>query len=390
MAFGPDNFNLTVKLGSVFCFQGQDTTALIGGPESEPYLWMLGFKLDGTSLTQNGNFLTGQLGTFVGQGGQRNLTNGVVSGQTVRVRPEVGQWTTEVRPIPITLAGQQITRIPATVGLVGILMEENLTPGSAVNAALQSVVTLLKSTVQSVLAGMGLAGIAADALAAVAAAGGPAVLPVEAAVEQVVRARLKPVQDLFTMAAGATAAVAFLQKVGIDGIIGTAIDSDKPMGVIQKVWTQSDLAASSDERRIELHEHLWSMPRWAYTVHGDVWAHHRFVRIAPPASARLEVSCSSKRVLIDGPRITGIGGVDNGKAWQLGRQEAANLVLRGEKEFFTRAPDGSEVRVVAVQGGFVDGRPWHFLQTQSDQFEQDNLKDLPNCGVAGLYQEQWY
>ena len=177
MAFGPGNFNLTVKLGSVFCFQGQDTTALIGGPESEPYLWMLGFKLDGTSLTQNGNFLTGQLGTFVGQGGQRNLTNGVVSGQTVRVRPEVGQWTTEVRPIPITLAGQQITRIPATVGLVGILMEENLTPGSAVNAALQSVVTLLKSTVQSVLAGMGLAGIAADALAAVAAAGGPAVLP---------------------------------------------------------------------------------------------------------------------------------------------------------------------------------------------------------------------
>ena len=390
MAFGPDNFNLTVKLGSVFCFQGQDTTALIGGPESEPYLWMLGFKLDGTSLTQNGNFLTGQLGTFVGQGGQRNLTNGVVSGQTVRVRPEVGQWTTEIRPIPITLAGQQITRIPATVGLVGILMEENLTPGSAVNAALQSVVTLLKSTVQSVLAGMGLAGIAADALAAVAAAGGPAVLTVEAAVEQVVRARLKPVQDLFTMAAGATAAVAFLQKVGIDGIIGTAIDSDKPMGVIQKVWTQSDLAASSDERRIELHEHLWSMPRWAYTVHGDVWAHHRFVRIAPPTSTRLEVSCSSKRMLIDGPRITGIGGVDNGKAWQLGRQEAANLVLRGEKEFFTRAPDGSEVRVVAVQGGFVDGRPWHFLQTQSDQFEQDNLKDLPNCGVAGLYQEQWY
>ena len=90
------------------------------------------------------------------------------------------------------------------------------------------------------------------------------------------------------------------------------------------------------------------------------------------------------------PAVTGIGGVDNGKAWQLGRQEAANLVLRGEKEFFTRAPDGSEVRVVAVQGGFVDGRPWHFLQTQSDQFEQDNLKDLPNCGVAGLYQEQWY
>lgn len=390
MAFGPDHFNVTVKLGSVFCFQGQDTTALLGGPESEPYLWMLGYKVDGTSLTQSGNVLTGNLGMFVSQGGHRNLTNGVVSGQSVRVKPQVGQWTTDVRPIPISVAGQQVTRIPATVGMVAILMEENMTPGAAVDAAFQAVVDLLRSTVQSVLAGMGLAGVAADAVAAVAAAGGPANLGIDAAVEQVVRARLKPVRDLFTMAAGATAAVAFLQKMGIDGAIGTLVDSDKPMGVIEKTWSQSRLAATSTHNRIELHEHLWKMPHWAYSVHGDVWAHHRFVRIGPPQSRRLEVTCSSKRRLVDGPRISTIGGVDNGVAWQLTRQEAANLVLSGEKEFFTRAPDGSEVRVVAVQGGYVDGRPWHYLQTQSDRFEENNLKDLPNCGGNGLYREEWY
>jgi hypothetical protein len=391
VAFGPDNFNVTVKLGTVFCFQGQDTTALLGGPESEPYLWMVGFKVDGTSLIQNGNFLTGQLGMFVSQGSHRNLTNGIVSAQSVRVRPEVGEWNTEIKPIPISVAGQQITRIPAMVGLVAVLMEENLTPGGAVDAALQAVVKLIKDTVQSVLASMGLAGIAADSVAAVAAAGGPGRLSLDAAVQQVVKARLKPVEDLFTMAAGATAAIAFLQKVGIDGIIGTAIDSDMPMGVFTKMWSQSELAmTTSDERKIELHEHLWNMPRWAYSVHGDVWAHHRYVRIGPPASHRLEVMCSSKRMLIDGPRISTIGGLDNGTAWQLGRQEAADLINRGEKEFFTRSPDGTEAQVEAVQGGFVNGRPWHFLQTAADQIEANNLKDLPDCSAAGLYQEQWY
>ena len=390
MAFGPDDFNITVKLGEVFCFQGQDTDALLGGPESEPYLLMLGFKLDGTSLSQSGNFLTGQLGMFQSQGGQRNLTDGIVSAQRVRVRPEVGEWNTEIKPIPISVAGQEITRIPATVGIVVILMEENLTPGSAVLAAFQAVVDLLKGTVQSVLASMGLAGIAADAVAAVAAAGGPAALSLDAAVQQVVKARLKPVSDLFTMAAGATAAIAFLQKVGVDGIIGTAIDSDKPMGVFPKMWSQAELAATSDERKLEMHEHLWSMPEWAYSIHGDAWAHHRYVRLAPPTSHRLEVTCSTKRMLIDGPRITGIGGVDNGAAWQMGRQEAADMVNRGEKEFFTRSPDGSEVRIVAVQGGFVHGRPWHYLQTVADQHQSNNLKDLPNCSGAGLYREEWY
>lgn len=389
MAFGPQHFNVTVKLGSVFCFQGQDTDAILGGPESEPYLWMLGFKLDGTSVTQSGNFLTGNLGMFVSQGGHRNLTNGMVSRQSVRIRPEVGQWTTDIRPIPISVANETITEIPAVVGMVAILMEENLTPGSAVNAAFRAVVDLLKSTVQSVLASMGLAGIAADAVAAVASAP-PGTLTLNAAVEQVVQARLKPVRDLFTMAAGAHAAVAFLQRVGLDGIIGTAVDSDMPMGVIQKTWTQSQLAATSDGRKLELHEHLWNMPHWAYSIHGDVWAHHRFVRIGPPSSRRLEVTCSSKRMLIDGPRIMGVGGTDNGVAWQLGRQQAADLILSGEKEFFTRSPNGSEVAIVAVQGGFVHGRPWHFIQTHADQFAENNLKDLPNCGGAGLYREEWY
>lgn len=351
---------------------------------------MIGFQVDGTSLVQRGNFLTGQLGMFVSQGNHRNLTDGIVSRQRVRVRPEVGEWNTQIKSIPIAVAGQEITRIPATVGMVAILLEENLTPGSAVRAALDAIVQLVRNTVQGVLASMGLAGIAADAVAAVAAAGGPGILTLDAAVQQVVKARLKPVEDLFTMAAGATGALAFLQRVGIDGLIGTAIDSDKPMGVITKMWTQSELAATSDERKIEMHEHLWSMPEWAYTIHGDVWAHHRYVRVGPPSSHRLEVTCSAKRMLIDGPRIMAIGGVDNGQVWQLGRQEAADLINRGEREFFTRSPTGSVAEVRAVQGGFVNGRPWHFLQTPPDQFHANNLKDLPNCGNNGLYREEWY
>jgi hypothetical protein len=114
------------------------------------------------------------------------------------------------------------------------------------------------------------------------------------------------------------------------------------------------------------------------------------VRVAPPAARRLEVKCCGKRLLSDGPRISTIGGVSGGAAWQFGRQEAADLINRGEKEFFTRTPDGTEVKVFAIQGGFVNGRPWHYLQTSADQHAENNLKNLPNCGSAGLYVEDWY
>src|SRR5262245_25534640 len=232
---------------------------------------------------------------------------------------------------------------------------------------------------------MGLAGIAADAVAAVVAAGGPAALSLEAAAAQVVQQRLKPIQDLFGLAATAATAIAVLQTLGIDGFLGTAIDSDKPMGMFAKIFTQGQLATTSDERREEMHEHLWSMPDWAYTIHGDAWAHHRYVRVAPPSAHRLEVKCSGKRMLSDGPRISTVGGVSDGAAWQFSRQDAADLINRGEKEFFTRLANGTKVQVVAVQGGFVNGHPWHFLQTSTDQHAENNLKDLPNCGSAGLY-----
>ena len=42
--------------------------------------------------------------------------------------------------------------------------------------------------------------------------------------------RLKPIEDLFTVAAPANAAVTILQNLNIGGFIGTAIDRDKPMG----------------------------------------------------------------------------------------------------------------------------------------------------------------
>jgi hypothetical protein len=390
MAFGPDHFNLTVKLGSLFCFQGQDTDALLGGPESEPYLWVFGFKLDGTTLRQDGNFLVGTPGMFFSPGSHRNVTQGIVSSQSVRIRPEVGEWKTDIRSIPISVAGQQLTEIPGMVGLAVVLLEENLTPGDAVEAGHQFVNNLVRTTMQNVLAGMGLAGIAADAVAAANASGGVNASSVQAAAQQVVRQRLRPIQDLFTVAAGAGTAVAILEKLGLGGFIGSAIDADKPMGMFAKLWTQGELAATSDERRLELHEHLWHMPEWAYSIHGDVWAHHRFVRLAPPAARRLEVTCSTKRLLIDGPRITGVGGFSDGAAWVMGRQEAADRINRGEKELFTRAPGGEEVRVVATQGGFVNGRPWHFLQTQPNQFDEDNLKDLPDCTGDAIWREEWY
>ena len=63
MALGPDNFNLTVSLDSIFCFQGDDIDDVFD-EESEPYLWVLMIKLDGEGLFQDGNFLVGMPNFF--------------------------------------------------------------------------------------------------------------------------------------------------------------------------------------------------------------------------------------------------------------------------------------------------------------------------------------
>jgi len=272
-------------------------------------------------------------------------------------------------------------------------MEENLTPNSAVEAAHQSTINLIKNTLNNTIASLGLAGFAADTVAEATLTGSP----LQTAAATVLQRRLKPIQDLFTVAAPANAAVTILQNLNIGGFIGTAIDRDKPMGTFFQSFGQRELAATyesspglSKGQRIEINSKMWNMPEWAYTLHGEAWAHRKYVRRQLPATQRLRVTCSSKRLVGQGEvRITGIGGIDGNLAWGMSRQEAANAILDGSRSFFVVGPNGIPVNVAAVRGGFWAGRPWHFLQTPADAVSSNNLVNLPDCANV-FTDEVWF
>ena len=52
-------------------------------------------------------------------------------------------------------------------------------------------------------------------------------------------------------------------------------------------------------------------------------------------------------------RIAGIGGLDNGHAWAMSRNEAAAFITGGEKSFFVVAPDGNNVEALYRDVGDV-------------------------------------
>jgi hypothetical protein len=397
MALGPDNFNLTVSLDSIFCFQGDDIDDVFD-EESEPYLWVIMIKLDGEGLFQSGNFLVGNPRFFFSPGSHGNIGGSILRG-TRRLPNEIGRWETSIKPIPISVAGQQLTSIPGTILCCAVLMEENLTPNSAVEAAHTSLIQLVQKTIESTLASLGLAGLAADAVAEVASEASKGItITLAVAANRVLQRRLKPIQDLFTLAAPANTALTILKNLKIDGFIGTAIDADKPMGVFFRSLSQAELADTFESAfglpggmRIDMGTRMFNMPEWAYNLHGQAWAHHKFIRTGVPASRRLQVSCSSKRPLGHGEkRISGIGGQDNGIFWGMGRAQAADLIRKGEKTFFVVGPDGRSVEVEAVKGGFVHGIEWFYLQTQSDQNKANNLINLPDCPAGAFTVELWF
>lgn len=397
MALGPDNFNLTVSIDSIFCFQGDDIDDIFD-EQSEPYLWTFMIKIDGEGLRQDGNFLGGSATFFFGPGSHGNI-GGSILGGTRRIPSTVGVWNTSLRPIPISVAGQQLTTIPGTILCCAVLMEENLTPNSAIEAAHQSLIELVKTTVASTIASLGLAGLAADAITEVATAAQQGTnMTLTTAAQRVLQRRLKPIQDLFTVAAPANTAVTLLQNLELDGLIGTAIDADKPMGGFFQALGQAELARSFERApgfpggsSISLEARMWNMPEWAYTLRGKAYAHHAFVRNVPATGSRLQVTCSSKRSLMDGQkRVSGIGGLEDGNVWAISRAQAAEFIISGQKSFFVAARNGRIVEVEAVKGGYANGRPWFYLQTQSDQDRTNNLLTLPDCPQDTYTVEIWY
>lgn len=386
MSLGPENFNLTIQLESLFCFIGGDLTA----GESEPYMWTFMVKIDAEGFSQNDNFLDGEAIYFIGPGNPGNLGSSILDGFSIPIPENVGKWVTNLRPIPISVAGHQITEIPGIIICGVALLEENWTPNDKIIGAHNEITRLVKTTVAETIASLGLAGIAADAAVLFGqneAAGSP--ISIEAAVTTIVRLRLRPITDLFSIAAAGDAVVTILQSLKGTQFF-SALNPDEFNGTFSQIFTQPGLAQTSDEGGIGINQELWHIPDYAYELRGYALAHHRFD--APTASGNnLQVTATGKRTTLGGKRITGISGVENGVVWAYGRETAAGYILRGEKSFFVLGPGTRKVDVLVGVGGYANGQPWHYLHTQADDVKSNNLLELPDIPTnVNLWREVWY
>lgn len=143
-----NTLDLVIRLNSVHCFKsGEERTA-------EPYLWAAFFKLDGDSVFVNtaagGIKLEGSATVYGTHGFQSNLfQRSARSGDTLPIPASIGEWRTKLRPIPIRPPFGILKEVSAICGCLVVLMEEDNTPNSAVEAGYQQLVASLRKALNA-------------------------------------------------------------------------------------------------------------------------------------------------------------------------------------------------------------------------------------------------
>ncbi|KAF3930006.1 hypothetical protein ABW19_dt0200056 [Dactylella cylindrospora] len=419
MAFNSEYFNATIAWDSVFCYIGDDETGGFLGTSAsnEPYLWVFMVKIDGEMFHQNGNYLeppggdwdavTGPPVFIFPPGNHGNLQASVSSGGTIDVPKPIGSHDFTLQPIPISVAGQTVTSLPGVIISAAVLLEENLYPSDdEIVSAHESVKKVVRTTVFNTIKSLGLAGLAADILIEAGidpnASTDANTAAITRAASTILQRRLKPVADIFEFAATGSAFTTLLNNIGIS--ITGAFDHDDVLGSHVGFYTQTDLAKTYTNRYgnntpgiMAINATLWNTPKWAFNLHGRVYAHRKFVtRTKPlPQQQRLEVTTTWKVRRADGPHIVAISGVEEG-GWMLFRENAADLIRKGQKSFFVKSKSvpGIEVNLLAMKGGFQPhtGKPWYFVITQGDGLPDNNLVNLPDMPYELMPSQavEWY
>lgn len=104
-----------------------------GWTNTEPYLWNVFFKIDGSTIVVNDQFkLEGKPTYHFSEGSHGNLNaKDITGGDVVGISEEVGTWKTSLVPLRIPYFD---THISGVIGVVSILMEQNLVSAQGAEA----------------------------------------------------------------------------------------------------------------------------------------------------------------------------------------------------------------------------------------------------------------
>ncbi|MEO1449886.1 MAG: hypothetical protein AAFV07_10180 [Bacteroidota bacterium] len=118
--------------------------------KTEPYLWTLFFKIDGSTVKLSERFeLEGEAVFHHTAGSHGNL--GVLemrTGEEVVIPAKIGVWQTTLEPIPVPFFNYEI---PGIIGMVAVLMEKENVSAAGAEAGHQALNTYVEKAVNEAL-----------------------------------------------------------------------------------------------------------------------------------------------------------------------------------------------------------------------------------------------
>jgi hypothetical protein len=125
--------------------------------KGEPYLWAAVIRVDSTRMQQGPNplFLTGSPEFLFNKGSQGNLGPGISSGQHRSITSTTGRFVTDLQPMTLSLLGKTET-FGGFVGYVAVLLEENMVPAAAMEAAHHAFNTVMRDQLTGILTSVNL------------------------------------------------------------------------------------------------------------------------------------------------------------------------------------------------------------------------------------------
>jgi len=371
---------VSVAFHRLFCYHGADEG------DSEPYLWTIGFTLDGRTITHapDSPTLDGGPAYFFSPGSHGSIGPAMGIGTSRTIPREVGRFDTTLEPIVLSLAGRSV-EVPGSIGLVGVLLEEDSTSDDGAEAAHQAINDLVRTEIDEAVADINLAGLATEIGQAVAAGTDPV-----AAATEVFGARIDRVTDRIQRYARATAVDAIVSKLSFPSAIVEGADPDGFMGVAVHVFTQADLGATEHTDRLEFTDAIaqpvayLESSDYVYNLHGQAWQRIEVFHVpitdeVPPG--RWQVT-GIQRAGRPGKRfISTLGGqFADGSPWVLSKGRMMDLMLASTHTFFVRGAGGAEADVV------IEPEPvnplFPSLTTRADSDPSNNLGALPDCPVS--------
>jgi hypothetical protein len=213
-----------IDLGKLKCHDEADKAG-----NSEPYLWSVFFKIDGTTCVLTDKlFLRGTAVIKTSSGNHGNLVGGggMDAGDVVRIPSALGHWKTGLVPIPSVDAPK--LKVGGVLGCIVVVLEEDETPNAAVAQGHQALNQAMQRELNALIPTFGIEKSAPS------------------------------IQDIDQLAAKIKQAIrsAIESKVGVGdwftGLFGGG--QDDVIGTFKGIWSHADIQDSIGKAPIDIYD----------------------------------------------------------------------------------------------------------------------------------------